>query len=187
VYDAFVFGSIPRLLAFLRMRLCTSKQYANIYAKTIFIGPRSIAGVPSSQALPGFLITAPMARKNSRYPPPVIWVRRKFESHGHEMWPTASPSHTRPAFEQHRGSSSAAGWHRPQTDCCLAICRVMHAGIQVPPDGVVGSRNCRCHPLAACCCDNMFQLPDCQCFHFGLLAGAPLHSQHPTDCLAYFG
>jgi len=39
--------------------MSTSKQYANVYVKTIFIGPRSIAGVPSSQALPGLLITAP--------------------------------------------------------------------------------------------------------------------------------
>jgi len=105
---------------------------------------------------------------------------------GHEMGPTTSPSHTRPAFGQHLGSSSAAGWHRPKTDCFLAICRVMHAGVQVPPDGVVGSRNCRCHPFAACCCDRMFQLPDCQCFHFVLLAGAPLNSQHPTDCSCLF-
>ena len=41
------------------MRMSTSKQYANEYVKTIFIGPRSIARVPSSLALPDFLITAP--------------------------------------------------------------------------------------------------------------------------------
>ena len=39
--------------------MSTSKQYANVYVKTTFTGPRSIAGVSSSQALSGFLITAP--------------------------------------------------------------------------------------------------------------------------------
>jgi len=29
----------------------------------------------------------------------------------------------------------------------------MHAVIQVPPDGVVGSRKCRCHPFAAVAVD----------------------------------
>jgi len=58
-YDAFVFCSIPRLFVCLCMGIFTSKQYANVYVKSIFVGPRSIAGVPSSQALPGFLITAP--------------------------------------------------------------------------------------------------------------------------------
>jgi len=33
--------------------------YKYIYFKTTFMCPRSIAEVPSSQALPGFLITAP--------------------------------------------------------------------------------------------------------------------------------
>jgi len=32
--------------------------YANVYVKSIFIGPRSIAGVPLSQAAPSYLITA---------------------------------------------------------------------------------------------------------------------------------
>ena len=32
------------------------------------------------------------------------------------------------------------------------LCSV-HAVIQVPPDGVVGSRNCRCHSFAACTVD----------------------------------
>jgi len=54
-----VFCSIPCLFVCLRMRMSTSKQYANVYVQSIFIGPRSIAGVPSSQALLGFHITAP--------------------------------------------------------------------------------------------------------------------------------
>jgi len=29
----------------------------------------------------------------------------------------------------------------------------VHAVIQVPPDGVVGSRDCRCHSFAACTVD----------------------------------
>jgi len=44
-YDAHVFCSIPRLFVCLRMRM-SSSQYANIYVKSIFIGPGSIAGVP---------------------------------------------------------------------------------------------------------------------------------------------
>jgi len=32
------------------------------------------------------------------------------------------------------------------------LCGV-HAVIQVPPDGVVGSRNCHCHSFAACTVD----------------------------------
>jgi len=57
-YDAFVFCSIPRLFVCLRMRISTSKQYANVYVKSMFIGPTSIAGVPLSQAAPAYLITA---------------------------------------------------------------------------------------------------------------------------------
>jgi len=38
--------------------MSTSKQYANIYVKSIFIGPRSIAGVPLSQAASAYLVTA---------------------------------------------------------------------------------------------------------------------------------
>jgi len=57
-YDVFVFCSIPRLFVRLRMRMSTSKQYANVYVKSILVGPRSIAGVPSSQAVPAYLITA---------------------------------------------------------------------------------------------------------------------------------
>jgi len=30
---------------------------------------------------------------------------------------------------------------------------IMHAVIQVPPDGVVGNCDCRCHPFAACTLD----------------------------------
>jgi len=37
----------------------TLPTYKYIHFKTTFMCPRSIAGVPSSQALPGFLITAP--------------------------------------------------------------------------------------------------------------------------------
>ena len=46
----------------------------------------------------------------------------------------------------------------------------IHAVMQMPPDGVVGSRNCRCHPFAAC---HPFA---CGCrrgflaFYFGVLA-----------------
>jgi len=57
-YEVFVFCSIPRLFVCLRMRMSTSKQYANVYVKSIFIGPRSIVGVPLSQAAPACLITA---------------------------------------------------------------------------------------------------------------------------------
>jgi len=47
----------------------------------------------------------------------------------------------------------------------------MHAVIQEPPDGVVGSRNCRCHPFAVCTIDVTvcFKLLDCHCFRLGLL------------------
>jgi len=57
-YDAFVFCFIPRLFVCLRMRMSTSKQHVNVYVKSIFIGPRSIAGVPLSQAALAYLITA---------------------------------------------------------------------------------------------------------------------------------
>ena len=53
-----MFCSISRLFVCLRMRMSTSKQYANVYVKSIFIGPRSIAGVPLNQAAPAYLITA---------------------------------------------------------------------------------------------------------------------------------
>jgi len=49
----------------------------------------------------------------------------------------------------------------------------MHAVIQVPPDGVVGSRNCRCHSFAACTIDMTVRFnrqPDCECCHLWLLA-----------------
>jgi len=49
-----------------------------IHFKTTFICPRSIAGVPSSQALPGYLLTAPP----SMYVPDVIgalvvWIQNQ--------------------------------------------------------------------------------------------------------------
>ena len=44
-HDAFVFCSIPRLFVCLRMRM-SSKEYANVYVKSISMCPRSIAGVP---------------------------------------------------------------------------------------------------------------------------------------------
>jgi len=53
-----VFCSIPRLFVCLRMRMSTSKQHANVFVKSIFIGPRSIAGVLLSQTAPAYLITA---------------------------------------------------------------------------------------------------------------------------------
>ena len=57
-YESFVFCSIPRFFVCLRMRMSTSKQYANVYVKSIFKGPRSIAGVPLNQAALAYLITA---------------------------------------------------------------------------------------------------------------------------------
>jgi len=53
--DVFVFCSIPSLFVCLLMQMST---YANVCVKSIFIGPRSIAGVPLSQAAPAYLITA---------------------------------------------------------------------------------------------------------------------------------
>ena len=40
------------------MRISTSKQHANVFVKSVFIGPRSIAGVPLSQAASAYIITA---------------------------------------------------------------------------------------------------------------------------------
>jgi len=54
----FVFCLIPRLFVCLRTRMSTSKQYVNVYVKSIFICPGSIAGVPLRQATLAFLITA---------------------------------------------------------------------------------------------------------------------------------
>jgi len=56
-YDTLVICSIPRLFVCVRMRMSTSIQYANVYVKSMFIGPRSIAGVSLSQAAPAYLIT----------------------------------------------------------------------------------------------------------------------------------
>jgi len=54
----------------------------------------------------------------------------------------------------------------------------MHAVMQVPPDEVVGSRDCRCHPFAALTI----------CFNrpavLSLRASrAILHSRQPADCI----
>jgi len=48
--NRFVFGSIPRLFVCLRMRMSSSQQYANVYVKSIFLYPGSIAGVPFDSA-----------------------------------------------------------------------------------------------------------------------------------------
>ena len=56
-HDTFVICSITRLLVCVRMRMSTSIQYANVYVKSLLIGPRSSAGVPLSQAAPAYLIT----------------------------------------------------------------------------------------------------------------------------------
>ena len=63
----------------------------------------------------------------------------------------------------------------------------MHAVIQVPPDGVVGSRNCRCHSFVACTVDVTV------CFSrqtvSALTLGLTRYSAQPTPCrlhLAYF-
>ena len=53
-----MFCFVPRLFLCLRMRMSTSKQYANIYVKSKFIGLRSIAGVPLNQTAPAYLLTA---------------------------------------------------------------------------------------------------------------------------------
>ena len=45
-----MFCSIPRLFVCLRMRMSASQQYANVYVKSIFICPGSIAGVPFDSA-----------------------------------------------------------------------------------------------------------------------------------------
>ena len=49
-YDAFVFCSTARLFVCLRMRMSSSQQYANVYVKSIFMCPRSTAGVPFDSA-----------------------------------------------------------------------------------------------------------------------------------------
>ena len=51
-FDRFVFYSIPRLFVCLslRLRISSSQQYANVYVKSIFICPGSIAGVPFDSA-----------------------------------------------------------------------------------------------------------------------------------------
>ena len=57
-FDGFVICSIPRL--YLRMRMFSSQQYANVYVKSIFKYPDHCgSAVRFGQALPGFLITAP--------------------------------------------------------------------------------------------------------------------------------
>jgi len=57
----------------------------------------------------------------------------------------------------------------------------MHAVIQVPPDGVVGSHNCRCHLFAACIVDVTV------CFSSqtvsALTSGLLRYSAHPADCI----
>jgi len=45
-FDRFVFCSIPRFFVCLRMRMSSSQQYANVYVKSKFICPGSIARVP---------------------------------------------------------------------------------------------------------------------------------------------
>ena len=52
-HDAFVFCPIPCLFVCLRMRM-SSQQYANVYVKSIFICPRSIAGVPFDDSVKRF-------------------------------------------------------------------------------------------------------------------------------------
>jgi len=44
-HDAFEFCSIPRLFVCLHLRMSSSQQYANVYVKSIFVCPGSIAGV----------------------------------------------------------------------------------------------------------------------------------------------
>ena len=69
------------------------------------------------------------------------------------------------------------------------LCSV-HAVIQVPPDGVVGSRNCHCHSFAACTVD-MTVCFGCQTVS-ALTSGLWRYSAQPTPwpCwlhLDYFG
>jgi len=44
--NRFVFCSIPRMFVCLRLRMSSSQKYANVYVKSIFLYPVSIAGVP---------------------------------------------------------------------------------------------------------------------------------------------
>ena len=63
------------------------------------------------------------------------------------------------------------------------LCSV-HAVIQVPPDGVVGSRNCRCHSFAACTVDVTV------CFGHetvsALTSGLSRYSTQPTPYSLHF-
>ena len=56
----------------------------------------------------------------------------------------------------------------------------MHAAIQVPPDGVVGSPICRCHSFAACTVDvTVFFIRQTVS---ALTSGLSRHSAQPTPC-----
>ena len=64
----------------------------------------------------------------------------------------------------------------------------MHAVKQVPPDGVVGSRNCCCHSFVACTVDVTVWF--IRQTVSALTSGLSCYSTHPTPCwlhLAYFG
>jgi len=49
-YDTFVLCPNPRLFVCLRMWMSSSQQYSNVYVKSIFKYPESIAGVPFDSA-----------------------------------------------------------------------------------------------------------------------------------------
>jgi len=90
----------------------------------------------------------------------------------------SSPQHAHVTFFVKRDKLELAFW---------LLCSV-HAVIQVPPNGVVGSRNCRFHPFAACTVDVIvcFSRQTVSAFASGL----SIYSAQPTPCwlhLAYFG
>ena len=62
------------------------------------------------------------------------------------------------------------------------LCSV-HAVIQEHPDGVVGSRNCRCYSFAACTADVTGYLSRQTAVLSPWAFGAILHSRHSADCI----
>ena len=88
----------------------------------------------------------------------------------------SSPQRTHVTFFAKRDKLELAFW---------LLCSV-HAVVQVPPDGVVGSCDCRCHSFAACTVDVTV------CFSrrtVSVLRASPgashviLYSRHPAYCI----
>jgi len=69
---------------------------------------------------------------------------------------------------------------RDKLELAFGLLCGVHAVIQVPPDGVVGSRNCCCHSFAACTVEMTVSF--IRQTVSALISGLSRYSAQPTPC-----